>query len=270
MERKSLGDTGERIPEVGLGTWRYQGDAAVVHRALELGGDLIDTAEAYKTEDHVGKAIAGNRDAYFIATKVSGENLRTKDVIKACEGSLKRLGTNVIDLYQVHWPNDKIPIAESMEGMARLLRDGKIRHVGVSNFSVAQMREADDALRSASSGHGIVANQVAYSLFTRGIEDELLPYCEEHHVTVIGYSPLEQGRMDSELRKNSSAAEAIRSVTEETGKTNAQVLINWAVHSPWAITIPQTNRVERVDEDLGASGWRLTDEQYALLSAATA
>jgi len=268
LERKPLGNTGETAAEVGLGTWLYGGDPAVIHMALECGGNLIDTAEGYKTEDMVGAAMRGNREAYFLATKVSGENLRAADVAKACDASLKRLGTDVIDLYQVHWPNGAIPIAETMEAMARLQREGKIRHVGVSNFSVPQTQEADAALRAAG-GAGVVANQVLYSLFARDIEHELIPYCEQNEITVIAYSPLAQGKLGDELKANPAAADALRSVVIETGKTEAQVLLNWCVRSPWVITIPATNKVHRVVEDFAASGWYLTDSQYAALSATT-
>ncbi len=268
MERKSLGNTGETVAEVGLGTWLYNGDPAVIHKALECDGNLIDTAEGYHTEDMVGASVRGNRNAYFLATKVSGEHLRAADMVKACDASLKRLGTEVIDLYQVHWPNDAIPIAETMEAMARLQREGKIRHVGVSNFSVAQTQEADAALRAAGGG-GIVANQVLYSLFARDIESELIPYCEQNAITVIAYSPLAQGKLSEELAANPAAADALRSVATETGKTEAQVLLNWCVRSPWVVTIPATNKVHRVVEDFGASGWYLTDAQYAALSGTT-
>ena len=269
MDRRLLSDTGESIPSIGIGTWRYLGDPMIIRRALDLGADLIDTAEAYGTEEFVGNAISGLRDRFFIATKVSGENLKSADVIKACEGSLTRLGIDVIDLYQVHWPNTSIPISETMEGMAKLLSDGKIRFVGVSNFSVEQMVSADRALKSLSSGHSVVANQVPYSLFTREIEEEILPYCEKNKVTVIGYSPLEQGRLLSGVGKGHQLHKVLADVMQETGGTVAQVLIKWAIKNPWTITIPQTNKIPRVDENFGPTDWELSEAQFTALSEAS-
>lgn len=268
MRTKPLGGAGEQVAEIGLGTWKYGGDPAVVHRALEVGANLIDTAEMYDTERQVGAAIAGNRSAYFVATKVSPDHLRAKEVVNAADRSLRRLGIEVIDLYQVHWPNERIPIDETMDGMARLLRDGKVRYVGVSNFSVEEMRDADEALRDLSSGHRVVANQVRYSVFDRSIEEDLLPYCEENGVTIIGYSPLAQGMLAQELADNAALNDALERIARELDKTLAQVLLNWAVRSPWAITIPATNRLHRVVENAEASDWSLTEAHLAAIDAA--
>ncbi|MBM3939853.1 MAG: aldo/keto reductase [SAR202 cluster bacterium] len=262
MERKQLGRTGVQVPEVGLGTWKYRGDPAVIHRAIDVGAVLIDTAEMYATEGYVGKTIEGRRDRCFIATKVSPSNLRYRDVLKAADGSLTRLGIDTIDLYQVHWPNSSVPIGETMRAMEELANAGKARFIGVSNFSVAEL---EDAQRALGGRHRIVSNQVKYSLLDREIEAELLPYCEQAGVTIIGYSPLEQGRFDDIVRRRPGAKEAVDRVARETGKTVAQVLLNWAVYHPHAITIPATNRVERVDENAGASGWRLTAAQHQAL-----
>ena len=264
MEFKRLGSTGEMVPEIGLGTWKYSGDPEVIRRSLELGGSHIDTAENYHTEERVGRAIRGGRADYFIATKVSPGNLAYKDVIKAAEGSMKRLGTDHIDLYQVHWPNPRIPIEDTMRAMEELLHLGRVRYVGVSNFSVQQLQEAQQAL----GAHPVVSNQVSYSLFDRAIERDLLPYCGEHQVTVVAYSPLAMGRMDSELRARPRLTQVLDEVGAATGKTRAQVLLAWCVNHPQVITIPQTNRVHRVEENCAASGWRLTPEQYAALSEA--
>lgn len=268
MRYKPLGDTGVQIPEVGFGTWLYKGDPAVVRRARDLGGPFIDTAESYRTENYVGQAIRGERADYFVATKVSPENHRAADLVRSCDRSLARLGVDVIDLYQLHAPSPSIPIEETMEGMARVIKDGKVRLAGVSNFSVEQMKAADAALRGLSGGHRVVANQVLYSVFARGIEDDLLPYCEANRITIIGYSPLAQGRLGGELKNRPELNAVLEQTAAETGKTVAQMLINWAVHSPWAVTIPATNRVERVDENYAASDWRLTDAQYAAITAA--
>ncbi|MBJ28088.1 MAG: aldo/keto reductase [Chloroflexi bacterium] len=269
MDRRPLSNTGETIPSIGIGTWRYLGDPLILQKAIELGANLIDTAEAYETEEFVGKAISGIRTQCFIATKVSGQNLKSKDLVNACERSLVRLGIDTIDLYQVHWPNSNIPISETMEGMAKLLEQGKIRFVGVSNFSVSQMQAANESLKSLSGNHGIVSNQVPYSLFNREIEEELLPFCEKNHITVIGYSPLEQGRFLNEVDSSHIVHEVLAGVVKETGGTAAQVLIKWAIQKNWTVTIPQTNKILRVDENFGPTKWELTKDQYKALSDAS-
>ena len=136
MEMMELGSSGERIPRIGYGTWMHLGDLATIQRALALDAGFIDTAESYDTERYVGEAVRGNRDAYFLATKVSPNHFAFDQVIAAAERSLKNLGIDVIDLYQLHWPSDSVPIEETMGAMEKLVADGKVRHVGVSNFSV--------------------------------------------------------------------------------------------------------------------------------------
>ena len=173
MDLQELGGTGERIPDVGLGTWAYTGGSEPLRRGVELGAFLIDTAEAYRTEDAVGAAIEGIRGDVFVATKVSPSHFRRRDVHRACDESLKRLNVDVIDLYQLHWPNDRIPIAETMGAMEELVEAGKVRYIGVSNFSVQEMEEAQAALAKSR----IASNQVEYSLTERSIEPDVLPYC---------------------------------------------------------------------------------------------
>ena len=264
MELKPLGSTGVMVSEIGLGTWNFRGGPEVIQRSLELGATLIDTAEVYRTEENVARGIRGRRGQCFIATKVSGANLRYKEVLKAADASLQRLETDYIDLYQVHWPNSRIPIGQTMRAMAELVAGGKVRYVGVSNFSVREIQEAQEALGE----YPIVSNQVLYNIFSREIEAELVPYCQEHRVTVMAYSPLAEGNMNAELRSRPELARAVGEVCAATAKTRAQVLLNWCVHDPVVITIPKTDRVERVEENCAASGWRLTPEQYTALSAA--
>ncbi|MCH7607301.1 MAG: aldo/keto reductase [Chloroflexi bacterium] len=264
MDKKPLGRTGVDIPEIGMGAWNYQGDPAIMRRALELGSFLIDTAENYGTEPQVGRAVGGNRDDYFIATKVSPEHFSYNDVLAAAERSLKALGTDHIDLYQLHAPSPHVPIQETMRAMDHLVAAGKVRFVGVSNFSVEELREADEALGSGS----VVENQIKYSLFDREFAESVIPYCEEHGVTVLAYSSLEHGRFADELSGNEALSEAMDRVCAETAKTPAQVILNWVLRSPAVVTIPQTNRVERVAENCAASGWRLSDEQHAALAEA--
>ncbi len=143
MELKELGNTGVLIPEIGLGTWRYRGGIEPLRKGIELGATLIDTAEGYGTEHVVGKAVRGMRDRVFIATKVSGRRLGYDDVLRAAEGSLSELGTEHIDLYQVHWPNSSYPMSETMRAMETLVERGIVRFIGVSNFDLDDLREAE-------------------------------------------------------------------------------------------------------------------------------
>ena len=266
MDTKPLGKSGVRAPEVGFGTWKFSGNAAVIHRAIELGSFLIDTAESYRTEERVGKAIAGRRDDVLVATKVSPEHLRYVDVITACNRSLTRLSIDTIDLYQLHAPSARIPIEETMRAMADLVAAGKVRHVGVSNFSVDEMKAAEAALGEDL----IVENQIKYSLFDHEFADNIIPYCEEHGIAVLAYSSLEQGTFLREMKRNKHLASVMGEVCAETGKTPAQVLLNWTLDSPVVVTIPKTNTLARVDENCGAAGWRLTAGQRQALTEAAA
>ena len=261
MDFQELGTTGVQIPDIGFGTWKYTGGVDPIHRGVELGATLIDTAEGYNNEESVGKAIAGVRDRVFLATKVSPSHFRKNKILKAADQSLKRLKIDVIDLYQLHWPNDAIPIAETMGAMESLVDAGKIRFIGVSNFSVGQMQEAQDALTNAR----IVSNQVRYSLIDRSIESALLSHCQEQGVTIIAYSPLATG-----LGKlgGKAGAQAIEQVADNTGKTQAQVALNWCLRQPRVMVIPKANSTAHVEDDCGASGWRLSSDDLAILDAA--
>lgn len=264
MDTKPLGKSGVALPEVGFGTWEFSGDSSVIQRAIELGSFLIDTAESYDTEGRVGKAIAGRRDEVFVATKVSPWHFRHADVLDACDRSLKALGIDTIDLYQLHAPSADVPIEETMGAMADLVAAGKVRHVGVSNFSVREMEAAEDALGPDL----IVENQIKYSLFDHEFADSVIPYCEERGIMVLAYSSLEQGAFQREMRGNARLVEVMQSVCSETGRTAAQVLLNWTLRSPVVITIPKTNTLSRVDENCAAAGWRLTDAQWHALTDA--
>ena len=200
MEYRELGKTGIKIPVLGMGTWGIGGFSSrlfgeednvicALQLGLELGMKFIDTAEMYghgHSEEVVAKAVKNQRDEVFIATKVSGEHLAHDDVLKACEASLRRLDTNYIDLYQVHWPNYRIPISETMKAMERLVAEGKVRYIGVSNFSVRQTRDAQESLSKSE----LASNQVEYSLAERSIEEDLLPYAQKEHITIIAYTPV--------------------------------------------------------------------------------
>ncbi len=257
MELKELGDTGVKIPEIGLGTAGYTSGSEPLRKGIALGATHIDTAESYGTEDQVGDAVAGIRDQVFIATKVSPGHFRHDDLIEAANNSLKLLQTDRIDLYQLHKPNSEIPIGETMGAMDTLVEDGKVRFIGVSNFSVSELEAAQ-----AATGNKIVSNQVRYSLADRRIESELLPYCQRNRVTIIGFSPLKA------IWGASGHDAALRSVGGATGKTKAQVALNWCTSREGVVTIPKSNSAARIEENCRASGWRLTEDQLALLEAA--
>lgn len=257
---RELGGTGELVPEIGLGTWQYRGGVAPLERGMELGATLIDTAEIYGSEGVVGEAIRGQRHKVFLATKVSGDHLKYADILKAADASLKRLGVEVIDLYQLHWPSERVPIAETMQALEELVDAGKVRYIGVSNFSVAELTEAQACL----ARHRIVSNQIEYSLMYRSYEKDF-PFYEREKISVIAYSPFARGDLFSPRGRGK---DVLRAVSEGVGKTVAQVALAWCLARPPVIVIPKTDRVGRVDELVGASGFTLTAEQVGWLDDA--
>ena len=267
MEYINLGPTDQLVSKIGFGTARFHFEDGILRRAVELGMSLIDTAESYNTwgdapgvgERHVGEQIAGFRDKVFVATKISPSNLRYEDVLEHAEMSRQRLNIEVIDLYQIHAPNHRVQLAETMRAMERLVADGVIRFIGVSNFSVEDLKAAQDVLAKGT----LVSNQVKYNLFDREIEADVLPYCKEHGITVIAYEPLALGRITE-----GSGREELRRIATEAGKTLAQVMLNWLVGHVGVTTIPKTDRLERVDELAGSVGWALTPEHRAALEMA--
>jgi len=265
IELKELGTTGVMIPEIGLGTWRYKGGVGPLKKGIELGASLIDTAEGYYTEDVVGEAVRGVRDKVFIATKVSGRHLGYDDLLQSAEESLYKLGTDYIDLYQIHWPNYTYPIRETMQAMGELVDRGLVRFLGVSNFDIDEMEEAQSFLNN----YPIVSNQVRYNLNDRSIERDLLLYCEERDITILAYTPLDDGNLAKKPRLiKSSKMKTLDKISEETGKTMGQVAINWCTSRKNVIAIPKSNSVERTIENCGASGWRLSAEQIRRLNDA--
>ena len=265
MELKQLGNTGVMVPEIGLGVWRYSGGVEPLRLGIQLGAFLIDTAEIYGTEGVVGQAVKGLRDRVFIATKVSADHLRYDDVLRAAEGSLRRLDTNTIDLYQIHWPSWRIPIQETMRAMESLVDRGLVRYIGVSNFSTGQLREAQAAMNK----YPIVSNQVLYNLNRRHIEWDLLPYGQMQRITIIAYTPLDDGRLATRSWfQRSRGIQALEQVAFQAQKTLAQVALNWCTSRPNVIAIPKSNSPARVVENCQASGWRLSPAQIQFLDAA--
>jgi diketogulonate reductase-like aldo/keto reductase len=265
VEYRQLGRTKEKVSTIGMGTWRMGSYSSSEERArqvkalkrgIELGITLIDTAEMYaagRSEEVVGEATKDIRKDVFIASKVSPGHLQYEDVIRACRGSLRRLGTAYLDLYQVHWPDPNVPIEETMSAMEKLVRDGAVRYVGVSNFSVAETDEA----RAALSGNEIVSNQVEYSLSNRYVEPEILPYCVREKVTLIAYSPLARGNIAHSLPKT---------VLEKYRMTPAQVMLNWVTCSEQVVAIPKASNLSHLEENALSVSVRFDPREYEEIS----
>jgi diketogulonate reductase-like aldo/keto reductase len=260
MWTKELGRTGVSIPEIGVGTLGNRGDLHALRQALEAGALFLDTAETYGTEPLVGQAVKGLRERVFIATKVAESHFGHKDFRKSVDASLLKLGIDQIDLLQLHHPSPSIPIQETMAAMADAIESGKVRFAGVSNFSVEQLREAQQAL----GRHPIVSNQVRYNLIDRTIEKGLLQYCQSNGITVIAYSPLAR---NFHRIGDCDPRGTIQEIARMTGKTSAQVVLNWCVCKEGVVAIPGGNSAEHLLENCGGSGWRLSPHQLARLNS---
>ena len=257
--------SGVPIPVLGQGTWgvaegaRPRADEIATLRAgVELGMTLIDTAEMYAggaAEELTGEAIAGRRDEVFLVGKVLPSNATRDGTIAACERSLRRLGTDRLDLYLLHWRGGT-PLAETLDAFSALARDGKIRHWGVSNLDRADLEE----LVALPGGDAVATDQVLFNLARRGIEYDLLPWCRERNVHVMAYSPIEQGRM--------LADRALEGVAARHGATAAQVALAWLLRLEGVSAIPKASTVEHVRENRAALDLRLTGEDLAELDAA--
>ena len=255
--------SGETVPALGMGTWRMGESMArraeeieTLRLGLKLGVTLIDTAEMYgegRTEELVGEALDQRRDQAFVVSKVYPHNASRSGATAACERSLRRLRTDRIDLYLLHW-RGTVPLAETMEAFTTLQRKGKIRYYGVSNFDVDDMKE----WWRVQGGSSIATNQVLYNLQRRGIEWDLLPWLRERRVPIIAYSPIEQGRLTHEKR----LATAARS----SGLTAAQVALAWLFSSNDVIAIPKTSSPSRLQENLRALDHELTPDELAELN----
>lgn len=260
ITRKQLGSTGVEIPVIGFGTWNYSGGVLPLVTAIEQGATFIDTAETYGSEEVVGKSLKGRRAEVFLATKIRPANFRKRDVIRAVEGSLRRLETDYIDLYQLHWPNYTVPIEETMAAMESLADHGKIRYIGVSNFSAKELIAAQRCLGK----HRIVSNQVRYSLIDRTIEDGLLQHCQREQVTVIAFSPL--GTDFKSLCQHDREG-LLSALAKKYGKNEAQIALNWLVEKSGVVVITKASAPQHVIDDCGACGWRLDKADYELLTS---
>jgi diketogulonate reductase-like aldo/keto reductase len=246
---------GADMPVLGLGTWRLgekKGDARAEADALRLGLDLgmglIDTAEMYGeggAEQVVGNAIAGRRDAVFLVSKLYPQNATRAGTLEACERSLKRLRTDRIDLYLLHWRSGaRLPVV--VEAFGRLAEAGKIRHWGVSNFDQSDMAE----LVTLPGGKSVASNQVLYNLKRRGIEFDLMPWCRTHEIPIMAYSPVDQGGL--------IAHPVLAAIGKRHGATPAQIAIAWLLRHPGMIVIPKAASPRHVRENRAAADVALT------------
>lgn len=257
--------SGQAIPVLGMGTWRMgensqhrQSEIDALRHGLDLGFSLIDTAEMYGeggAEEVIAEALANRRSEAFLVSKVYPHNASRQGAIAACERSLKRLNTDYLDLYLLHW-RGSVPLSETLEAFQTLQQAGKIRSYGVSNFDLEDMAEA----ASLEGGEAIALNQVLYNLSRRGVEWNVLPWCRQHSMPVMAYSPIEQGR----LLDNG----ALKDIARSRGVTIAQIAIAWLLHQENVVAIPKSSRIEHVEENYAALALALSAEELATLNKA--
>ena len=240
---------GEKVPALGQGTWmmgerrdRREAEVAALRKGVELGMMLIDTAEMYgdgAAETLISEALGAVRDSLFLVSKAYPQNASRKRLPRACEASLKRLGTDRIDLYLLHW-RGSVPFGETIEAMEALKSAGKVRHWGVSNLDMDDMEEL-----VAAGGDACATDQILYNLTRRGPEHELLPWLRHHAMPIMAYSPVEQGRL--------LAQPGLVGVAEQMNATPAQIALAWTMHHDGVIAIPKAGSVEHVRENRAAA-----------------
>ncbi|MDX8458725.1 aldo/keto reductase [Mesorhizobium humile] len=257
--------SGEMVPVLGQGTWKMGEDrrrradeVAALKLGLDLGITLIDTAEMYASggaEEVVAEAIAGRRDETFLVSKVLPSNASRAGVKRACENSLKRLATDRIDLYLLHWPGS-VPLSETVEAFEALTAEGKIRHWGVSNFDTDEMED----LVGLRNGGNVQTNQVLYNLSRRGPDFDLAPWCAERGIPLMAYSPVEQGALARDAK--------LEVVAARHNATAAQIALAWVMAQDGVIAIPKAGRQEHVRQNAAALDIELTAEDLAELDRA--
>lgn len=258
------------LPAIGLGTWymgenadRRRDEVTALRTGLDLGLKLIDTAEMYAegaAEEVVGEALAGRRDDAFLVSKVYPWHAGGSKAIAACEGSLRRLKTDYLDLYLLHWMGD-YALEETVEAMEKLVAQGKIRRWGVSNLDCADMQ----ALFQAAGGTQCATNQVLYHLASRGIEYDLLPWCQQRQMPVMAYSPLAQaGRLRRDLLTNT----VVNDIARAHNASAAQILLAWVIRHPGVIAIPKAANVGHVEENAAALAITLAADELERLDRA--
>jgi diketogulonate reductase-like aldo/keto reductase len=251
MFKRKFGSTGIEVPIIGQGTWQLERDGADALRVgLDLGMTHIDTAEMYgEAETNIAAVIKGKREKVFLVSKVLPSNASYRGTLKACDKSLQRLGTDYLDVYLLHWWSS-YPIEETMRAMEDLVQAGKIRALGVSNLDVDRLKQAQAAL----TRERIVCNQVLYHLKSRGIEFDLLKYCEQQNIAVVGYTPFGKGSFPSK---------SLEPIARRHGKTPRQVALNFLSRRAGLFTIPKASDADHVRENAGGAGWDLTPEDLS-------
>jgi len=263
--RTTLLPSGAAVPVLGQGTWhmaeeprRRDQEIAALRFGIDLGLTLIDTAEMYAdggAEELVGEAIAGRRREVFLVSKVLPSHATRRGTIAACERSLRRLATDRLDLYLLHW-REKVPLEETVEAFHSLSRSGKIRYWGVSNFDLSDMQE----LVEVPGGDAVQTNQVLYNLTRRGIEYDLLPWCRQRALPIMAYSPIEQGRL--------LGHSTLQLIADQHDATPAQIALAWVLRQEGVIAIPRASKPEHVEENRAALAIRLTQNDLELLDRA--
>jgi len=254
----------KEVSQIGFGTWKLGGgfwspdysrdkeSVEVIEYAISRGINLIDTAEMYgggHAEELVGEAIKRfNRDELIIVTKVWPNHLMYEDVIKSAKNSLRRLNSKYIDLYLIHWPNSSVPLEETIRAMEKLIDDGIVKCIGVSNFDVNLLEQAIHLTKK----YEIVANEIEYNVNNKSAEKDVIPFCEKNNIKVIAYSPLARGSVkDNEI---------LEEIGKKYGKTAVQVALNYVKRR--SIPIPKASSKKHLDEILGSMGWDLSEEDY--------
>ena len=273
MIKRKFGWTNIEVPVIGQGTWMIENNRSKIDskednhnlaiETLQLGLDLgmthIDTAEMYgngKVEVLIGQAIAGRkRDEIFLVSKVLPSNASYEGTIKACKDSLKRLKTDYLDLYLLHWPSSYHPIMETMQAMEQLVSDNLIKFIGVSNFNLKELQEAQRVLQNER----IACNQLLYNLNYRAVEKRILPYCAKQGIAVVGYSPFGH---DNFYSLQSTKGKVLGEIANRHGRTPRQVILRFLSLYSNVFTIPKTSHPERTKENSQSVGkdWSLTDK----------
>jgi diketogulonate reductase-like aldo/keto reductase len=270
VRKREFGGTGVQLPVIGQGTWtmgdkpgRETGEIRALRLGLDLGMTHIDTAEMYgdgRAEELVGKAIAGRREGVFLTSKVLPSNASYEGTIKACENSLRRLATNYVDLYLLHWWSERHPIGETMRALEQLAKDGKTRFIGVSNFDLDRLEQA----RNCCGRSLIACDQVCYHLRARGIEYDLIPHCSRSGVAIVGYSPYGSGNFP---KPGSSEWKVLDCIGRRHNRTPRQVALNFLTRHEGVFTIPKSATEEHTRENAGASDWDLDEDDLKDLDA---
>lgn len=265
MQRRRFGPSSIELPVIGQGTWQMEHDdrnqaIAAIRAGLDAGMTHIDTAEMYgsgEVEGIVAEAIAGRRDEVFLVSKVLPQNASRRGTIAACEQSLRRLRTERLDLYLLHWPGSH-PLEDTIAAFEELVQKGKIRSYGVSNFDVDELEQALDV-----AGEGkLLCNQVLYHLEERRIERRLMPFCEEHGIAVVAYSPFGSGRFPS---PRSAGGRLLEQIARAHGATARQVALRFLVRNENVFAIPKASSAAHVRDNAGAGDVELTADELSLI-----